>query len=477
MKHRQTNNGSLRKREITQPQQHTEYYLFNSQGNLKAYSDDIMDFAYYGYNAANTRTYKLSLYNTNLWINGQQQPLHLQLQQAMFYPNAYLNFNQNGEYTKHYYNGMERVASRLGNNSTTIAIDNMLENRKLSLEEQVRNEIQELISEPTQVDLPPMLDILNLQPTGTPNDIYYYHPNHLGSTSFVTDQNQTITQGFLYAPFGEITTEYNINFGNNVIPKYSFNAKELDEETGMYYYEARYYAPPVFTSRDVMFEKYFWMSPYAYCANNPIKYVDPDGLYPRSILIYNANLGLYGGYKFTPSAAHLLSLVSGVDRIYIDNTVVQERAPGQYRPFYSANKGGGAITLGTDIFNSNITYTENWFSDDPNSYEGHGYGQNIMAWLFLSSHEVGHLPQIAKAGNLLKYTLGFAMEYAKSGHDNAPSEIEADKGYEVLKDFNKFIDKTFGNKSLEKLFKSNIRESKKIEIITNWWNAYQDTME
>ena len=48
--------------------------------------------------------------------------------------------------------------------------------------------------------------------------------------------NATITQGFLYAPFGEITTEYNANFGSNVLPKYSFNAKELDEETGMYYY-------------------------------------------------------------------------------------------------------------------------------------------------------------------------------------------------------------------------------------------------
>ena len=271
-------NGSLRKRETTQPQQNTEYYLFNSQGNLKAYSDDIMDFAYYGYNAANTRTYKLSLYNTNLWINGQQQPLNMQLQQAMFYPNTYLNFNGNGEYTKHYYNGMERIASRLGDNNTTIAIDNMLENRKLLLEEQVRNEIQELISETPQVDMPPMLDILNLQPTGTPNDIYYYHPNHLGSTSFVTDGNATITQGFLYAPFGEITTEYNINFGNNVIPKYSFNAKEFDEETGMYYYEARYYKPPVFTSRDPMFEKYFWMSPYTYCANNPINVIDPNGM-------------------------------------------------------------------------------------------------------------------------------------------------------------------------------------------------------
>ena len=106
---------------------------------------------------------------------------------------------------------------------------------------------------------------------------FYYHTNHLGSTAFVTDQNQTVTQGFLYAPFGEITTEYAPSWQNGTLPKYSFNAKELDEETGMYYYEARYYKPPVFTSRDPMYEKYFWMSPYAYCANNPVKYVDPSG--------------------------------------------------------------------------------------------------------------------------------------------------------------------------------------------------------
>ena len=123
----------------------------------------------------------------------------------------------------------------------------------------------------------PIPAFTDLQPTGNTTDIFYYHTNHLGSTAFVTDQNQTVTQGFLYAPFGEITTEYDINFGYNVLPKYSFNAKELDEETGMYYYEARYYKPPVFTSRDPMFEKYFWMTPYAYCANNPVKYVDPSG--------------------------------------------------------------------------------------------------------------------------------------------------------------------------------------------------------
>ena len=88
---------------------------------------------------------------------------------------------------------------------------------------------------------------------------------------------QSVVQSFLYAPYGDIISEYNPAFNGNVLPKYAFNAKELDEETGMYYYEARYYAPPTFTSRDPMFEKYFWMTPYAYCANNPVKYVDPTG--------------------------------------------------------------------------------------------------------------------------------------------------------------------------------------------------------
>ena len=164
MKHKKTINGSLRKREITQPQQHTEYYLFNSQGNLKAYSDDIMDFAYYGYNAANTRTYKLSMFNTNQWINGQQQPLNLQLQQAMFYPNTYLNFDAFGNYTKHYYNGTERIASRLGDNTITIAInsDNTLEDRKLLLEEHFREDIHKLIYETVPIDMPPFIDVNTL---------------------------------------------------------------------------------------------------------------------------------------------------------------------------------------------------------------------------------------------------------------------------------------------------------------------------
>ena len=73
-------NGSLRKREVSHPQaSYTEYYLFNSAANLKAYSNNGLDFAYYGYNASNTRTYKLSMLNQNQWVNGQPEPLSLQL--------------------------------------------------------------------------------------------------------------------------------------------------------------------------------------------------------------------------------------------------------------------------------------------------------------------------------------------------------------------------------------------------------------
>ena len=274
-------NGSLRKREVTQPQQHTEYYLFSSQGNLKAYSDDVMSFAYYGYNAANTRTYKLSLYNTNLWINGQQQPLNMQLQNAMFYPNTYINFTQAGEYTKHYYNGTERICSRLGEQQIPISVENDQEllNYQHDTKEILRNAIgQHLYDEPTDMQEGEVLHLEYLQPCGNNNAVYYYHPNHLSSTMYVTDAQQSVAQSFLYAPYGEIISEYNTHAMGEAFPKYSFNAKELDEETGFYYYEARYYNPPTFISRDPLMNEKPWLSPYHYCSNNPVGRVDPSGM-------------------------------------------------------------------------------------------------------------------------------------------------------------------------------------------------------
>jgi RHS repeat-associated protein len=109
------------------------------------------------------------------------------------------------------------------------------------------------------------------------NELYFYHGDHLSSTQMVTDINASIKQQVLYAPFGEVITEYNAFWHNGKIPDYMFNGKELDEENGMYYYSARYYNPPTFISRDPLFEKKPWVNPYAYCRNNPLIFIDPNG--------------------------------------------------------------------------------------------------------------------------------------------------------------------------------------------------------
>ena len=114
-----------------------------------------------------------------------------------------------------------------------------------------------------------------------PNDDYekmqfYYHPDHLGSTSYITNLDGEVSQHIEYVLFGEVFIEERNNTWNT---PYLFNAKEFDEETGMYYYGARYYEPrlSLWMSCDPMQEKYAYITPYCYTFDNPVKYIDPTG--------------------------------------------------------------------------------------------------------------------------------------------------------------------------------------------------------
>ena len=111
---------------------------------------------------------------------------------------------------------------------------------------------------------------------------YYYHPDHLGSSSYITNLDGEIVQHVEYVPFGEVFIEERNNSWNT---PYLFNGKELDEETGLYYYGARYYNPreSVWLSVDPLFEK--TMTPYQYTYQNPLKYTDPTGMKGEDIII------------------------------------------------------------------------------------------------------------------------------------------------------------------------------------------------
>ena len=115
---------------------------------------------------------------------------------------------------------------------------------------------------------------------------------------------------------------------NATLPKYAFNAKELDEETGMYYYEARYYKPPVFTSRDAMMEKKPWLSPYHYCSNNPVGRVDPSGCDDDW---YQSEDGTVG---WTEGHAATVVDVNGKRYRNIGETYSKQNADGSYSNYY-----------------------------------------------------------------------------------------------------------------------------------------------
>jgi len=111
-------------------------------------------------------------------------------------------------------------------------------------------------------------------------DIYYYHPDHLGSASYISDASGLATQHIEYFPFGEVFVEENVGTFKSM---YKFNAKELDDESGLYYYGARYYDPrsSVFLGVDPMSDKFPGWSPYTYTLDNPIRFIDIDGKYAQ----------------------------------------------------------------------------------------------------------------------------------------------------------------------------------------------------
>ncbi len=104
---------------------------------------------------------------------------------------------------------------------------------------------------------------------------YYYHPDHLGSAQLVTDYEGQKYEHMEYTPYGELWVE-EVSEPVSKTP-FRFTGKEMDEETGLYYYGARYMNPrtSLWISVDPAMDGMNW---YGYCAWNPVKYTDPTGL-------------------------------------------------------------------------------------------------------------------------------------------------------------------------------------------------------
>jgi len=99
----------------------------------------------------------------------------------------------------------------------------------------------------------------------------------------VVSSSDSIRETVNYYPFGsEMRMEAPAQMTNSLGHPFRFTGKELDKQNGlnMYDFGARWYdvaGVPMWTSIDPLAEKYYHVSPYAYCNNNPVMLIDPDG--------------------------------------------------------------------------------------------------------------------------------------------------------------------------------------------------------
>ncbi len=109
---------------------------------------------------------------------------------------------------------------------------------------------------------------------------FFYHVDGLGSVTELTDSAGLVARAYVYDSFGQIAQEV-----GTLANPFTFTGREIDEESGLYFYRARYYDPRTgrFTSEDPVGLGGGDPNFYQYVLNNPISFVDPTGEGPKGL--------------------------------------------------------------------------------------------------------------------------------------------------------------------------------------------------
>ena len=307
-------NTSRTKKDGVSDEKTTERKLKWDEENRLLASDDNGFVTNYWYDADGERTVKTSGESDQVYVNSEFAGGRTNTAKFSLYVSPYLVANQGGRYTKHIYIGSQRVVSKIGDFDSYGSDPRRIqyagsETDGLSVDYKVKytQQLQVIKDnyatfavpyngednndyvdgkgfccndgslEAAQARVMARAMKNNFQEGDSYEKMqFYYHPDHLGSSSYITNLDGEVVQHIEYVPFGEVFVEERNNIWNT---PYLFNAKEFDDETGLYYYGARYYEPrlSLWMACDSETELYPNICGYAYCLNNPVKFKDPDG--------------------------------------------------------------------------------------------------------------------------------------------------------------------------------------------------------
>ena len=267
----------------------------------------------YTYDAGGERVTKLSGGGQGIFVNSVFAGGKTSTSDFTLYVNPYLVAQNGGRYTKHIYIGSQRIVSKLGDFDSYGADPRRLEKAgesfsgvKVNYDAKYKKSLDVVKSNYDTFEVPyygndnndyvnglgfccnPSGETSSSSSSSTTGKLmagkndnaelqqFYYHPDHLGSSSYISNLDGEVVQHIEYVPFGEVFLEEKNAKWNT---PYLFTSKELDRETGLYYFGARYQDPKlgIFISVDPLAEKFRGWSSYTYALNNPLKFIDPDG--------------------------------------------------------------------------------------------------------------------------------------------------------------------------------------------------------
>ena len=310
------------------------------------------------------------------------------------------------EYTKHYYIEGERVCSKIGSGFGVAPYDpqgapvDVLAGDFYDLQDDLHTMVQRgmaCVGYDEEFTISEELKPAHNSASDPENDQYFYHPDHLGSSSFITDLNGNGIQHLQYLPFGESFVDQQIGQWNT---PYKFSGKEKDDETGYSYFGARYYDSDlsVWLSVDPLASEYPFQSPYNYCSLSPIMRIDLNGM----------NDGWYLGednqthYDVNVNCQKDLD-DKGICGTYIGRTGTEASNDGLQ---YSLNEDGSKMAL--DIFE----FSDKRVAHNENTVQTVFVGNSApwidyaMSEIGQKEHDPGDNPRIVEylnsAGNLSK---------------------------------------------------------------------------
>ena len=255
---------------------------------------------------------------------------------------------------------------------------------------------------------------------------YYNHTDHLGSTTIVTAEDNSIVQQVDYLPFGGRAAE---DYTPDFMQSKQYTGHEHDHHTGLDYMKSRYYDSTTahFISQDPasrdnpnqFIEDPQQMNGYAYARNNSVHYIDPDGRMSRSAMMRRPLRTTFGAVATLAGAG----IVSGIARMRGHDTFY----PSEFMT-HSLSPVDDVVLRDPAAYTREQSSINRYF--DVHSDLSVKISESAGFLGFVQSHIKGENPDSLKLDRSVDSNLGFSIQNGTIAPDSV-SMVETESGYTI----------------------------------------------